>query len=78
MARVCQVTGKKPMVGYNVSHSNRKTKRHFHINLHVRRLWVATENRFVKLRITTNGLRVIQKQGIDKVLATLRQRGEKV
>ena len=78
MARVCQVTGKKPMVGHNVSHSNRKTKRRFQINLHVRRLWVATENRFVKLRITADGLRVIQKQGIDKILATLRQRGEKI
>ncbi|MDQ5900398.1 50S ribosomal protein L28 [Candidatus Rickettsiella isopodorum] len=78
MARVCQVTGKKPMVGHNVSHSNRKTKRRFQINLHVRRLWVAAEKRFVKLRITADGLRVIEKQGIDKVLATLRQRGEKV
>ena len=78
MARVCQITGKKPMVGHNVSHSNRKTKRRFQINLHVRRLWVATEKRFVKLRITADGLRVIEKQGIDKVLATLRQRGEKV
>jgi large subunit ribosomal protein L28 len=78
MARVCQVTGKKPMVGHNVSHSNRKTKRRFQINLHVRRLWVGTEKRFVKLRITADGLRIIQKQGIDKVLATLRQRGEKI
>jgi large subunit ribosomal protein L28 len=66
------------MVGHNVSHSNRKTKRRFLPNLQVRRLWVATEKRFVKLRITADGLRVIEKQGIDKVLATLRQRGEKV
>lgn len=78
MARVCQITGKKPMVGHNVSHSNRKTKRRFQINLHVHRLWVATEKRFVKLRITAHGLRIIQKQGIDKVLTTLRQRGQKV
>ncbi|OJA01026.1 50S ribosomal protein L28 [Rickettsiella grylli] len=78
MARVCQVTGKKPMVGHNVSHSNRKTKRRFQINLHIRRLWVASEKRFVKLRITSQGLRIIEKLGIDNVLATLRRRGEKV
>ena len=78
MARVCQITGKKPMVGHNVSHSNRKTKRPFQLNIHVHRLWVATEKRFVKLRITANALRTIEKQGIDKVLATLRQRGERV
>jgi len=78
MARVCQVTGKHPMVGHNVSHSNRKTKRRFLPNLQVRRLWVATEKRFVKLRLSTHGLRIIDKQGIDKVLTMLRQRGEKI
>lgn len=66
------------MVGHNVSHSNRKTKRRFQINLHIRRLWVASEKRFVKLRITSQGLRIIEKLGIDNVLATLRRRGEKV
>lgn len=78
MARVCQVTGKHPMVGHNVSHSNRKTKRRFLPNLQVRRLWVATEKRFVKLRLSAHGLRIIDKQGIDKVLTMLRQRGEKI
>jgi large subunit ribosomal protein L28 len=78
MARVCQVTGKNPMVGHNVSHSNRKTKRRFLPNLQFRRLWVATEQRFVKLRLSAHGLRIIDKQGIDKVLTTLRQRGEKI
>ena len=77
MARVCQITGKHPMVGHNVSHSNRKTKRRFLPNLQVRRLWVATEKRFVKLRLSAHGLRIIDKQGIDKVLTMLRQRGEK-
>jgi large subunit ribosomal protein L28 len=66
------------MVGHNVSHSNRKTKRRFLPNLQVRRLWVATEKRFVKLRLSAHGLRIIDKQGIDKVLTMLRQRGEKI
>lgn len=78
MARVCQVTGKNPMVGHNVSHSNRKTKRRFLPNLQYRRLWVATEQRFVKLRLSAHGLRIIDKKGIDKVLAMLRNRGEKI
>ena len=66
------------MVGHNVSHSSRKTKRRFLPNLQVRRLWVATEKRFVKLRLSAHGLRIIDKQGIDKVLTMLRQRGEKI
>ena len=66
------------MVGHNVSHSNRKTKRRFLPNLQVRRLWVATEKRFVKLRLSAHGLRIIDKQGIDKVITMLRQRGEKI
>ena len=78
MARVCQVTGKKPMVGHNVSHSNRKTKRRFQINSHTYRQWVASENRYVKIKACAKGLRIIDKQGIDKVLATLRQRGIKI
>ena len=76
MARVCQVTGKGPMVGNNVSHANNKTKRRFLPNLQSRRLWVESENRWVRLRITTAALRLIDKKGIDAVLADLRLRGE--
>ncbi|MCM0036547.1 MULTISPECIES: 50S ribosomal protein L28 [Zwartia] len=76
MARVCQVTGKKPMVGNNVSHANNKTKRRFLPNLQSRRFWVESENRWVRLRVSTNALRTIDKNGIDAVLADLRARGE--
>jgi large subunit ribosomal protein L28 len=76
MARVCQVTGKKPMVGNNVSHANNRTKRRFLPNLQDRRFWVESEKRWVRLRLTTAGLRTIEKQGIDAVLADLRGRGE--
>ncbi len=76
MARVCQVTGKAPMVGNNVSHANNKTKRRFMPNLQSRRIWVESENRWVRLRITTAGLRLIDKKGIDAVLVDLRARGE--
>ena len=76
MARVCQVTGKKPMVGNNVSHANNKTKRRFLPNLQSRRFWVESENRWVRLRVSTNALRTIDKSGIDAVLADLRARGE--
>ncbi|MGV8803337.1 MAG: 50S ribosomal protein L28 [Polaromonas sp.] len=76
MARVCQVTGKGPMVGNNVSHANNKTKRRFMPNLQYRRIWVESENRWVRLRISTAGLRLIDKNGIDSVLADLRARGE--
>lgn len=72
MARVCEVTGKNPMVGNNVSHSNRKTKRRFLPNLQTHRLWVASEKRFVKLRVSAHGLRIMEKRGIDAVLAKLR------
>lgn len=78
MARVCQVTGKRPMSGHNVSHANNKTKRRFLPNLHTHRFWVEAEDRFVTLRVTTKGLRTIDKKGIDTVLAELRARGEKV
>ncbi|MBI1397752.1 MAG: 50S ribosomal protein L28 [Betaproteobacteria bacterium] len=78
MARVCQVTGKKPMVGNHVSHANNKTKRRFLPNLQYRRFWVESENRWVKLRLTQAGLRTIDKRGIDVVLAELRAAGEKV
>ncbi|MCE2968708.1 MAG: 50S ribosomal protein L28 [Burkholderiales bacterium] len=75
MARVCQVTGKKPMVGNNVSHANNKTKRRFLPNLQYRRFWVESEKRWVRLRLTNAGLRQIDKVGIDVVLADLRARG---
>lgn len=77
MARVCQVTGKRPVTGNNVSHSNIKSKRRFLPNLHSHRFWVESENRWVKLRVSTKGLRIIDKNGIDSVLADLRARGEK-
>ncbi|MFM7506799.1 MAG: 50S ribosomal protein L28 [Rubrivivax sp.] len=76
MSRVCQVTGKGPMVGNNVSHANNKTKRRFLPNLQYRRFWVESENRFVRLRVTNAALRLIEKKGIDVVLADLRARGE--
>jgi len=78
MPRVCQVTGKTPMVGNNVSHANNKTKRRFMPNLHRRRFWVESENRWISLRLTSNALRTIDKKGIDVVLAELRARGEHV
>ena len=74
MARVCQVTGKAPMVGHHVSHANNKTKRRFMPNLQYRRFWVESENRWVRLRLTTAGLRTVDKIGIDAVLADLRAR----
>ncbi len=78
MSRVCQVTGKRPISGNNVSHSNIKSKRRFLPNLHSHRFWVENENRWVKLRVSTKGLRIIDKKGIDVVLKDLRARGEKV
>jgi large subunit ribosomal protein L28 len=76
MARVCEVTGKGPMVGNNVSHANNKTKRRFLVNLQYRRFWVETENRWVRLRVSSAALRLIDKKGIDTVLADLRARGQ--
>ena len=76
MARVCQVTGKAPMVGHQVSHANNKTKRRFMPKRPHRRFWVESENRWVRLRLTTAGLRTVDKIGIDAVLADLRARGE--
>ena len=78
MARVCQVTGKAPMTGNNVSHANNKTKRRFLPNLQRRRFWVESENRWVSLRLTNNALRTIDKNGIEAVLADMRARGEHV
>lgn len=78
MAKVCQVTGKGVLTGNNVSHANNKTRRRWLPNLHERRFWVASENRWVKLKVSTNALRTIDKNGIDAVLAELRKQGEKV
>lgn len=78
MARVCQVTGKKPMVGNNVSHANNKTKRRFLPNLHTHRFWVEDEKRFVTLRVSSKGMRIIDKRGIEAVLAEARARGENI
>ena len=78
MSRVCQVTGKRPVSGNTVSHSNVKTKRRFLPNIHRHRFWVESENRWVRLRISTKGLRIIDKKGIDVVLTDMRARGEKV
>ncbi|MGB7541062.1 MAG: 50S ribosomal protein L28 [Burkholderiales bacterium] len=76
MARVCQVTGKRPQTGNNVSHANNKTKRRFLPNLQYHRFWVESEKRWVSLRVSSAGLRVIDKKGIEVVLAELRERGE--
>ena len=78
MSRVCQITGKRPLAGNNVSHAHNKTRRRFMPNLHVRRFWVESENRWVKLRVSTKGIRIIDKKGIDSVLADLYKRGIKV
>ena len=76
MARVCQVTGKRPMSGNNVSHANNKTKRRFLPNLQRRRFWVESENRWISMRLSNAALRTIDKKGIDVVLAELRAAGE--
>lgn len=78
MARVCQITGKKPMSGNNVSHANNKTKRRFLPNLHQRRFYLESEDRWVSLRISNAGLRTIDKKGIDVIVAELRAKGEKI
>ncbi len=78
MSQVCQVTGKRPMSGNNVSHANNKNRRRFHPNLHYHRFWVDSEKRYVRLRVSAAGMRVIDKLGIDSVLADMRKRGEKV
>ncbi len=78
MARTCQVSGKRTTSGNNVSHANNRTKRRWQVNLHERRFWVASEKRWVKLRVSAHALRTIDKNGIDAILADLRKRGEKV
>jgi large subunit ribosomal protein L28 len=78
MSRVCEITGKKPAVGNRVSHANNKKRRRFLPNLHSQRFWLETEKRWVSLRISTNGLRTIEKKGIDQVVAELRAQGTKI
>lgn len=78
MSRVCQVTGKRPAVGNNRSHAKNATRRRFLPNLQTHRFWVESENRFVTLRLTTKAMRIIDKNGIDAVLADLRKQGQKV
>lgn len=78
MSRICQVTGKRPMSGNNVSHAKNRTRRRFLPNLHQHRFWVASENRWVTLRLSSKGMRIIDKKGIDTVLADIRKRGEAV
>ncbi|MGJ8688626.1 MAG: 50S ribosomal protein L28 [Gammaproteobacteria bacterium] len=78
MANVCIVTGKKPITGNNVSHANNRTRRRFSPNIHTHRFWVESENRFVKLKVSTKGMRIIDKNGIDAVLSDIRANGGKV
>ncbi len=78
MSRVCQVTGKRPMSGNNVSHAKNRTRRRFLPNLHTQRFWVESENRWIRLCVSSKGLRIIDKLGIDQVLSDMRKNGEKV
>ncbi len=78
MSKVCIVTGKRPVAGNNVSHAKNRTRRRFMPNLHTHRFWVESEKRFVKLRLSSKGMRVIDKRGIDSVLAEIRSKGAKV
>ena len=78
MSRVCQVTGKAPLVGHNVSHSNRHTKRRFEVNLMNKRFWLEDEKRWITLRVSARGMRTIDKLGLAAVVADLRRRGEKI
>ena len=78
MSRVCQVTGKSPLVGHNVSHSNRHTKRRFEVNLMNKRFWLEDEKRWISLRVSTHALRTIEKKGLSAVIADMRRRGGKL
>jgi large subunit ribosomal protein L28 len=78
MSRVCQVTGKRPITGNTVSHANNRTRRRFLPNLHTQRFWMETEKRFISLRVSTRGLRTIEKNGIEVVVAKLRAQGQKI
>ncbi|AEB28166.1 50S ribosomal protein L28 [Francisella hispaniensis] len=78
MSKVCIVTGKRPATGNNVSHAQNKTRRRFLPNLHTHRFWVESENRYIKLRVSSKGMRIIDKKGIDTVLSDLRAQGHKI
>ncbi|MFK8047322.1 MAG: 50S ribosomal protein L28 [Halioglobus sp.] len=78
MARVCEVTGKRPVTGNNVSHAKNRTRRRFLPNLHHHRFWIESEKRFVSLRVSSKGMRIIDKKGIEQVLEDIRSRGQKV
>ena len=78
MSKLCQVTGKRPMSGNNVSHANNKTRRRFLPNVHDHRFWLETEQRYVKLRVSAKGMRIIDKKGINQVVNEIRARGERV
>lgn len=78
MSQVCQVTGKRPVTGNNVSHANNRTKRRFSPNIHDHRFWLESENRFIKLRVSTKGMRIIDKMGLDSVVADLRAQGQRI
>ena len=78
MSKIRQVTGKRPQAGNNVSHAENRTKRTYQPNLHKHKFWVESENRYVSLTVSANGMRTIDKNGIDKVLADIRARGEKI
>ena len=78
MSRVCEVTGKKPMFGNNVSHAKNKTKRRFNINLQRKKFWLPDENRYVTLRVSTSGMKIIDKKGIRKVVDDLKLKGIKI
>ena len=78
MSKVCQITGKKPMFGNNVSHANNKTRRKFNVNLHKKKFWLPDENRYITLKISMHGLRIINKKGITRVIRELRDNGLKI
>jgi len=78
MSRVCQVTGKKAMTGHSVSHANNKTKRRFEVNLQNKRFWLEDEKRWIRLRVSTHGMKVINRRGLAAVLSEMRARGEKI
>ena len=78
MSKVCQVTGKKPLKGNNVSHAKNRTKRKFEPNLHKHKFWIESEKRYVRLNVSAKGMRIIDKKGIEQVLSEIRTRGEKI
>lgn len=78
MSKVCQVTGKKPMFGNNVSHANNKTRRKFNVNLQKKKFWLPDENRYITLRLSMHGLRIINKKGISRVVRDMRSKGAKL